>query len=157
MRITFLKALPVLLAALAGACSSTSEMKDEQLMQLPISEDLSIVFGEGGGVTGRWTGHAIDAEGREFGWDGMEVGANQSEQGTLSTAALGALLARIEESGFYADEQAERGNLTRMVRITRDGETHEVTWVPQLDLSDPGSENAADALMALLVEAVASA
>ena len=153
MKTNLFKTLAALALASIAACNTTQD-QTEEIMSVSVPTDLTILFGEGGGATGRWTGHVIEADGSVFDWQGMELGANREEAGSMKAEDLGVLLARITESGFYDTQQNERGNLTRLVRITSKGETHEVSWVPQMDLSGPAQPSASDRLMTLLLETV---
>jgi len=156
MKINLFKTLAALVLVTIAACSTTQD-QTEELMSASVPTDLTILFGEGGGATGRWTGHVIEADGSVFDWQGMELGANREAAGALDLDDLGVLLARITESGFYDTQQNERGNLTRLVRITSQGETHEVSWVPQMDLSGPAQPSTSDRVLTLLLETVKQA
>ena len=95
--------------------------------------DFNLVFGEGGGFTGLWQGFAIHADGTVTSWQGKAPGENAKPSGKLSGKQMKALWQEIHKSSFFSQEMNERGNMTAIMRVTANGATKELAWIPQFD------------------------
>jgi hypothetical protein len=92
--------------------------------------DLEIVFGEGGGITGRWRGHAIDARGALEEWTGTSI-TSRTETATtrmLDRSEMAELWATIVELDVLAHADAEYGAMTRAIHLTADDSTYVFAW-----------------------------
>ena len=89
-----------------------------------------IVFGEGGGFTGAWSGFTLHADGNVLHWQGKSAEAEPRSVGRLKLEEVAALWQEIGAQEFFALAEGEPGNLTRFVRVTAAGRTHETRWVP---------------------------
>lgn len=112
---------------LLPACS-----KKAANQQPPMPEDFSLMFGEGGGVTGLWQGHTIQADGTILAWEGKTAGATPRPAGKLSSKQVKALWQQLHATNFFADTTKDHGNLTTFMRVTANQQTHEASWTPQL-------------------------
>lgn len=100
--------------------------------QESVPPDLRVVLGEGGGVTGRWTGRTIAADGTWQQWAGRTAEENPEPGGTIEPEGLRALWTEIVRADFFSLESGEPGNMTRFLRVTANDRTHEVRWSPQM-------------------------
>ena len=126
----------VLLLSLGG-CAGSKESDGES----KVPADFQLEFGSGGGFTGRWEGHTVGANGVVTGWSRDPGGEKvPRELGTLPAGELTSLWKSIREHGFFDLDPGEPGNYSRMIRVTADGTTHEVTWTPAMgQQEDPGA------------------
>jgi hypothetical protein len=85
-------------------------------------------FGEGGGITGLWSGYTIEADGRLLHWAGRSEGANAEEVGRIDAASRAAFWSTIVEGGVLDLESQETGNLTRTITVIEDDAPHTVRW-----------------------------
>ncbi|MFH1844779.1 MAG: hypothetical protein ABIF77_16435 [bacterium] len=122
----FLGLLLMILFGLLAGCKSTPESTGVA----DIPADLAIVFGEGGGFTGMWTGHTVAADGTVSKWHGKVAEENPEPVGRLSPDQRAALWARLIEADFVSIQSTEVGNLTRFIKVVAAGKTHEVSWIP---------------------------
>jgi len=141
MKRVFLNGSTLILCLFVLACGSSGSKGDGA-----IPEDLRVVFGEGGGFSGRWNGHSVGTDRKVVRWEGLAVEENMSEVGELTQDECALLWQKVEDSKFFESESREKGNMTRLIRVTANGETHEVTWVAA-GLGG-GEPNPLDALLA---------
>ena len=99
--------------------------------------DLRIIVGSGGGFTGRWDGYLIEADGQVWSWSGIGVPTDTTQAGVLPADSLAALWTEIRTSSFFSDSTAQSGNITAILEVTADGETHRSTWIPNVDELEP--------------------
>ncbi len=74
-----------------SACRSSGQTEEEGKRTVdvqaaePVPSDFEMVFGEGGGFVGQWSGHTIRADGSVFAWSGPVAGANMDSLGVLGS------------------------------------------------------------------------
>ena len=102
-----------------------------------IPSDFEMVFGEGGGMTGSWSGYTITPNGLVKRWDGPVAGSNEQPAGTLQTSEIVAIWRDIVETEFFDYEIDERGEITAFVRVTADSIEHSVAWIPGVENIEP--------------------
>lgn len=119
-----IRALLLALLVTLGCASSGGQM------DTPMgSRGYELRFGEGGGITGLWTGYTIETDGRLMRWEGRSAGANPEEVGTVDAAARAAFWSAITDGGILDADRDESGNLTRMITVVEPGEDpHDVKW-----------------------------
>ena len=116
--------LAVLVLA-AGCAGSDAPRQDDAT-----PADLEVVIGQGGGVTGAWTGHRLHRDGTVERW-AAAPGADRAFEpaGALEVGAV-ADVWRDLEAVTRSDEVRAPGNLSRTLEITADGRTRRSTWEP---------------------------
>ena len=117
----------VLCLALALGCSKGKHSSDQPA---PMPKDFTIVFGEGGGVTGQWQGYTISADGVVSNWQGRAPGDNAQDAGKLSSKQMRQLWEQVHQTGALTDSTRQHGNMTAFMKITANDSTHEISWVP---------------------------
>jgi len=116
----------VLLALLVTLGCAGSGRQTESPMG---STGYELRFGEGGGITGLWTGYTVEADGRLTRWEGRSAGANPEAVGTVDAASRAAFWSAVTEGGILDADRDESGNLTRMITVVESGEDpHTVKW-----------------------------
>jgi hypothetical protein len=98
-------------------------------MQEGIPRDFNLVFGEGGGITGRWQGVTIATDGAILRWEGRVAGENEKAAGSLSSDEVASIWKRSTEVRQLAAGVSQRGNLTFFILLTSDGSKKEYTWI----------------------------
>lgn len=103
-------------------CSSTG--------QAPPPDDFTVVFGEGGGITGRWQGYLLAPDGTLSEWSGMGVTnrTDETKVRTLSEKEMSELWAKVVELDVLANANTAYGNMSRAMHITENGSTHDFAW-----------------------------
>ena len=93
-------------------------------------DDLAVAFGEGGGITGRWHGYAIQPGGTVTEWEGPGLGSRAATTpvGTLDAAAMAALWKKIGELRVLQNARAEYGSMSRAMLLTASGTTDTLAW-----------------------------
>ena len=124
MRRLFSAGIVVGLCLILGACANSGS----QTGAAPVPGDFRIVFGEGGGFTGRWSGHTVESDRSVSSWEGVRIEENSTAAGQLSEEHRSLLWQQLVETKFFETKMQEKGNMTRLIRVTANGETHEVTW-----------------------------
>ncbi len=114
-----------------AACSKENKSSPQETDKPPA--DFSLVFGEGGGFTGLWQGYTINAEGSISSWQGRMAGENAKPSGQLSGKQMKALWQELHKTSFFTQESDERGNMTAIMRVTANGATKELAWIPQMN------------------------
>ena len=112
---------------MGSTCSKSSKKADDQIA---IPAQFSIMFGQGGGFTGRWSGYTIEADGTLLKWDGRyaEDGAKPIAQ--LTPEQMGSLWQCVNDHNFFDRIREEYGNQTAIMRVTAEADTHRVSWKP---------------------------
>jgi hypothetical protein len=118
--------------------SSQKDLVLSQTGQAPLPSDLTITFGEGGGVTGMWEGFTIHPDGAVLRWHGREPGADPQQAGRLPETTRRALWTEIGRMDFFNNQSSEAGDLTRFVQVIADKKSHRVQWVPQMGHAQEG-------------------
>lgn len=135
----------------AGACKSgESGVPDERhgsTLEAPVAapEDFTMVFGEGGGFTGRWDGYSIESDGDVLAWSGPTAGEERTPVGSLTAAQMDDLWARVQDAQFFDQNVRETGNITAIIEVTAGGRKHRVSWIPGAEGFEP-PRSAIDAL-----------
>jgi hypothetical protein len=135
----------------AGACKSgESGVADERhgsSLEAPVAapEDFTMVFGEGGGFTGRWEGYAIQADGAVLAWSGPTAGEERTTVGSLTAAQIDDLWARVQDAKLFDQNVRETGNITAFIEVTAGERKHRVSWIPGAEGFEP-PRSAIDAL-----------
>ena len=124
------------LALAAMGCSSAGQSAPP--------EDLSVVFGEGGGITGRWQGYALTSDGTLVEWSGTGISSRTEEKPlrTLDDRELKNLWSMVVELDVLKDANATYGNMTRAIHLTENGTTHILAWPTPVsgDAESPGQK-----------------
>lgn len=102
-----------------------------------VPPDFEMVFGEGGGFTGQWTGHTIRANGAVYSWQGPVAGSNADSTGELRADSLLRIWADLQEIGFFSDSLNESGNMVAFVRVTAGNQRNRVAWIPGVEGIQP--------------------
>ncbi len=126
--------LPLLLpVAVLFSCCGTHEKTAERPAR---PENLTIVFGEGGGFSGQWQGYTIEPDGAILQWQGRAAGAKPSPAGMLNESAFDHLWNEIHDRDILQTTGTAPGNMTRFISITSGQETHRISWA--MDAKDSG-------------------
>ncbi|KAA3612345.1 MAG: hypothetical protein DWQ05_20335 [Calditrichaeota bacterium] len=107
------------------SCSGGREEKADQPTK---PENLSIVFGEGGGITGQWQGYTIGLDGEILKWSGRAAEQNSVSAGKLDEAILADLWSEIQNKKILENSGTAPGNMTRFLKIKTNGETYSISW-----------------------------
>jgi hypothetical protein len=133
--------LLIVLGLAAGACKDTEpssvDGRGEPAGPGPVPADFAVVLGQGGGFTGHWEGYTIQRDGTVLAWGGAKAGDNPEPVGTLEPGQVEALWTRVQEAGFFSEDQDERGNMTATLRITAGGEENSAYWIPSIEGIEP--------------------
>ncbi|MCK4306419.1 MAG: hypothetical protein KAY24_19410 [Candidatus Eisenbacteria sp.] len=124
--------LPILASCSRSEQRNSSQTGKSRSSAGALPTDLTIVFGEGGGFTGLWEGYTIQPDGNVLHWRGPVAEQDPQQVGRLSETDRRDLWAKIRQQDFFAQESREPGELTRFFRVTADGKTHQIQWVPQI-------------------------
>ena len=94
---------------------------------------FTIVFGEGGGISGTWTGHTITGNGTVSSWSGRGARENEREAGRLPSDTMCVLW---DAAGTLAATPPAdpTGSLVRYLSVTRGDSTRTYTWRPRLGM-----------------------
>jgi hypothetical protein len=141
-----------LLAIIVASCATP---RRPPVSESSVPADLTVVCGQGGGFTGLWEGHTVRSDGTVLAWSGRKAEEESHLIGSLTSEQKLALWRKIEEVKFFDLKSDERGNMTAYVRITANGRTHEVWWVPRM--SEPVSESPLQQLFTLCQETASRA
>ncbi len=101
--------------------------------------DFSIVIGSGGGYSGMWEGHRIDADGAVTAWSGVAEREEARRVGSLSESHMASLWQRIHDDGLLDLQISESGNLTTFIEMTANGSTRRLSWATGSQAEDPTS------------------
>jgi len=112
---------PLIMQSCLRTMSDTSMRED-------IPPGFNLVFGEGGGITGRWQGFAVDASGTVLRWEGRVAGEDGRALGSLSREELISLWKRSLDLGRLAEGASQKGDLTYYVLLTLGGSKKEFEW-----------------------------
>ena len=93
-----------------------------------VPEDFEMSLGEGGGITGLWQGHTVTADGRVSTWNGRSEKAEREPAGSVDPATCATLWTALREADFFELDSHESGNMTRVMEVTANGQTHAVRW-----------------------------
>ena len=118
------------------SCSSSSEVSQSST-EHGVPPDFKMVLGEGGGMTGYWSGYTIVADGSIVEWNGPVAGSNERPAGTLQASETAAIWRDIIETEFFDQEIDERGEITAFVKVIADSIEHRVSWVPGVENIEP--------------------
>lgn len=129
-RCTTISSKPALLqfftfALLLLSCSSG---RSNGTMSDSVPKDFKLSFGEGGGITGRWIGFTIVADGSVLKWDGGRAEENVTARTKLSSEELSTLWQRVKILQHVTDSVLEKGNITYYLRLTANATSREFTW-----------------------------
>ena len=117
---------------LPGACSRSPDPKPAAA---PPS-DLTVVFGVGSGAIGLWEGYTIQPDGALLSWRGAFAELNPSAAGQLDQTALRTIWNEVRTAGFFEQKVRDHGEYEHFIRVTAEGKTHEVSWVPMTRSDD---------------------
>jgi hypothetical protein len=115
---------------LLGACSKENKSSARSADKVPA--DFNLIFGDGGGFTGLWQGYTVDANGAIYSWQGKIAGENAKPAGKFSAKQMKSLWREIQKADLFTQELDEHGNMTSIMRVTANGATKELAWIPQL-------------------------
>jgi len=123
-------------------CTPTSDSTHNDSNSFPA--DLKIVFGEGGGFSGLWSGYAIHTGDTVFQWKGKSFGENPVFAGTLPHDSLEALWQVMRELRLLeCPSNVIRANYVQALAVTADSSEHMFAWEPSMS---------ADSTMASAIE-----
>ncbi|MCA9735330.1 MAG: hypothetical protein H6696_03770 [Deferribacteres bacterium] len=120
----------LLVLAIFIACTGNHENKNSDSSP---PDDLTIVFGEGGGITGLWQGYTIESDGSVLTWQGRVAEANPTAAGKISEEALSRLWQSINENKIFTQSGTEPGNITRFLRITSKKQKKQLNWAQSVN------------------------
>ena len=149
--ILFVTLLVVGMGIGAGACKSgESAVADDDHGSsregtATAPEDFTMIFGEGGGFTGRWEGYAIQSDGAVLAWSGPTAGEESTPVGSLTAAQMDDLWAQVQDAEFFDQNVRETGNITAFIEVTAGQRKHRVSWIPGAEGFEP-PRSAIDAL-----------
>lgn len=126
--------LPVMMLSCAGSGENDTRQNPPDPSVLP--SDLTIIFGQRSPQPARWQGHTIEPDGRVVIWRGEIEEEHPYEMGYLPESNRLALWKGICEHGFFDLEIGKHGNITRFIRVTAGGKTHQAYWVPQVETTE---------------------
>lgn len=109
--------------------SDCSRSPDPKSAAAPPS-DFTVVFGAGAGAIGLWEGYTIRADGVLQSWRGAFAELNPSSAGQLDAAVLRTVWAEVGKVKFFEKNVRDHGEYEHFIRVTAEGKTHEVSWVP---------------------------
>jgi hypothetical protein len=99
----------------------------------PVPADLKIVFGEGGGFSGLWSGYTILAGDTVFSWKGKSFGENPTFAGTLPHDSLESLWQVIQELQLLErPSNVIRANYVQALAVSAHGADHMFAWEPSM-------------------------
>lgn len=102
-----------------------------------VPADFTMVFGQGGGFAGLWSGYVIDADGRVAAWKGPVTREDTTDIGTLTPEAVAALWQQVQEAEYFVQKRTETGNMTSYIEVTAEGVTHRTSWVTRVEMTKP--------------------
>ncbi len=91
------------------------------------------MLGQGGGITGRWSGFTIEADGSIVEWSGPVAGSNARPAGTLGAEGAAAIWRDVVGIDFFSQEIDDRGEMTAFLKIFADSIEHRVSWIPGIE------------------------
>jgi hypothetical protein len=113
-----------------GCSPNSSSMHNESF---PLPTDLQIVFGEGGGFSGLWSGYSIHADDTVYEWKGRSFGENPVYAGTLLHDSLEALWHGVLELRLLEHQSSViRANYVHALAVSADGSEHMFAWEPSM-------------------------
>ncbi len=101
--------------------------------------DFSIVIGSGGGFSGLWEGHRIDADGAMTAWRGVGEQQESRRIGSLTKSHMEDLWQRIHDDGLLDLQISESGNHTTFIEMTTNGSTRRLSWATGSQVDDPAA------------------
>jgi hypothetical protein len=139
----FVCAVCLVSLSLLAFCSRSDDPAQKDLVQsqtsqAPLPSDLTITFGEGGGITGLWEGFTVRPDGAVLRWRGRAPDTDPEPAGHLPEGMRRALWAEIRRLDFFNDQSSEVGDLTRFVQVTADNKSHRVQWIPRMGHAQEG-------------------
>ncbi len=127
-------ALYVMVFSALFGCAQTPHT-DTRTPQSSIPHDFRLLLSEGGGVTGRWQGFLIHADGQVFRWQGGLARADSQQVGRLKPEQLRSLWQQIQSRQLLSAELLSPGNMSQKIEITANGKTHRLIWASNSDAS----------------------
>ena len=125
----------MLLAILAISCHSSDSTKQQstppnsqKATASLIPSDLRVVFGNGGGFTGRWKGYTVTGDGSVVSWEGRMAEENPKPAAKLSSNRIQELWNSVNEARYFERVSDETGNMTMFMAITANGKLHRISW-----------------------------
>ena len=121
--------LVLLFLLLPIGCSPTSS--SSRVAPPSVPSDLRIVIGEGGGITGLWSGYSILAGDTLLTWKGQSMGENPTFAGRFPHDTVLALWETIR--GLHLLDQASHSihaNYIQVLSISVGGSEHGFSWEP---------------------------
>jgi hypothetical protein len=119
-----------LLLAHPGCSPTSSSSRNEST---PVPTDFKIVFGEGGGFSGLWSGYSIHADDTVYLWKGRSFGENPIFAGTLPHDSLESLWQVIQELQLLErPSNVIRANYVQALAVSADGSEHMFAWEPTM-------------------------
>ncbi|NNF05240.1 MAG: hypothetical protein HKN21_00635 [Candidatus Eisenbacteria bacterium] len=97
-----------------------------------VPDDFHLVLGEGGGVTGQWTGITVLADGTLKKWQGKAAEENAEKVGTLDKAEMTALWKAVDDAHIFSLRGEKPQNFSRIIMLTAGEKSNEVRWTPRL-------------------------
>lgn len=107
------------------------------VLEDPIPGDLRVSWGSGGGITGRWSGYTIEADGRLMAWQGQLALENPTPAGQVPADSLRAIWKAVSDMHFFDVERTEPANMTSVLEVVAEGRTHRVTWPARVEGIEP--------------------
>ena len=118
----------LVLAALMGGCAPC-ELDSIAHSEGEKRSAFRIVFGEGGGISGAWTGYTIAGNGAVSSWTGRGARENEREAGRLPSDTM-CVLWDAARSLTAQPQIDSSGSLVRTLNVTTGDSTRTYTWRP---------------------------
>ena len=103
----------------------------------PAPGDVKIVCGQGGGFTGAWSGYTIFGGGTIQSWKGAYAEDQMVAEGTVPADSLAMLWHKLEQMDFFSLQLEEYANMTAMVLVEANNQSHRVSWPPKVEGFEP--------------------
>lgn len=118
----------LLLAALTAGCAPC-ELDAVAHSEAEKRTAFRIVFGEGGGISGAWTGYTIAGNGAVSSWTGRGAHENEREAGRLPSDTM-CVLWDAARSLAAQPQIDSSGSIVRYLSVTAGDSTRTYTWRP---------------------------
>ncbi len=119
--------------------------------------DFSCRVGSGGGITGMWSGHTMEAGGSVLSWEGRTAGDDPQPTGRLDAERIRTLWGLVRDHRFFQIESDTRGNMTYMIEVTAGGRTHTAYWAAGASPKQPAVEGTLNELRTALFDVLSKA
>lgn len=109
------------------------------MQEAEVPADFTMVFGQGGGFAGLWSGYVIHADGTVQTWQGPVTREDTTTAGMLPSEDIAALWNEVQENNYFDQDAQEAGNMTSFIELTANGTTHRTSWVIRVEKATPAT------------------